>query len=81
LILRELQECTPYPYEEDEQGNVKMDQSKKKWTDYYQENKKFIHKDIFKNIKDNRDFILGLNPDLVYFVSQLWDEIEVQTKK
>jgi hypothetical protein len=62
LILRELEELSPYPEE------MKPD---KNWL--YHQNKKFIHQEIFRNPSKNRDFILSLDPNLVYFVSQLWN--------
>jgi hypothetical protein len=35
--------------------------------------KKLIHREIFNNVAENRDFILSLDPALVYFVSNLWN--------
>lgn len=88
LIFRELEEFNPFI------GNSNMDidefinklkttpihdmEMKKKWTDYYQGEKTFIHTRIFHNPTENRDFILSLNPTLVYCVSQLWSEIRLQ---
>jgi hypothetical protein len=31
--------------------------------------------------EENRDFILGLNPDLVYYVKQFWEEITEQQQR
>lgn len=63
LILRELKEIGPYPTE-------KMD-SNDSWISH--QTKKCVHKDIFINPSDNRDFILSLPPDLVYYLTNLWD--------
>lgn len=63
LILREIEEVGPYPLERSGQnGN---------WTDHHAK-KQFIHRQIFENPTENRDFILSLAPDLVYCVQQLW---------
>jgi hypothetical protein len=62
LILRELEELSPYP------DKTKVLEG---WWEH--QNKNFVHQKIFQNVSDNRDFILSLDPDLVYFVSQLWD--------
>lgn len=65
LILRELGEISPFP---------KYKTKQTRWTEHI--TKKFIHQEIFKNSTDNRDFILNLQPDLVYFVKQLWTSID-----
>jgi hypothetical protein len=62
LIIRELRELAPYP------ENAQRGQS---WSDH--QRKKLIHQKIFQEPSANRDFILSLQPDLVYMVSQLWD--------
>jgi hypothetical protein len=62
LIVRELREIGPYP-ESKQQG--------KTWVDHQTRN--FVHKAIFEEPSENRDFILSLDPDLVYNVSQLWE--------
>jgi hypothetical protein len=64
LILRELQELKPLNPEE------RMDN----WQAHQQKN--FVHKRIFEAPSENRDFILSLSPDLVYYLSQLWDARE-----
>jgi hypothetical protein len=76
LILRELEELTPYPTLEE----IKLDPNKKKdrWSEHYQVDKKFVSKTIFAYPEQNLDFILGINPNLVYHVNQLWDEIKLQ---
>ncbi len=61
LILRELEEIAPYPEEAKGVG----------WWAHQQKN--FVHQKILQDTSKNRDFILSLEPDLVYFVSQLWD--------
>jgi hypothetical protein len=61
LILRELRELGPYPKE------AIRGQS---WVDH--QRKEFIHRTIFENASQNRDFILSLPGDLCYPVSQLW---------
>lgn len=35
--------------------------------------KRCIHKEIFEKASENRDFILSLPPNLVYYLSNLWD--------
>jgi hypothetical protein len=65
LIWRELLEVSPYP----------TDKAKLKgWWMHCQ--KRFIHREIFNNVKENRDFILSLNPDLVYMIAQLWQSLD-----
>jgi len=34
--------------------------------------KEFVHKQIIESASENRDFILGLDPEFVYWLSQLW---------
>jgi len=67
LILRELEELKPYPA---------CKQPGKNWWDH--QKRTFIHQKIFQNPTENRDFILSLDPELVYFVTQLWDALERQ---
>lgn len=65
-------------------GNTKDDLSNreiKKWTIFYQAEKNYVHRPIFKNPQNHMDFILGLDSSLVYYVKQLWDEIELQYKE
>jgi hypothetical protein len=62
LILRELQEIAPYP--------KKSEPNRSGWWEH--QNKKFVHKKILADTSLNRDFVLSLPPELVYFVSQLW---------
>ena len=64
LILRELEEISPYPEHASFDG----------WWEHCQ--KRFIHPAIFEDIKENRDFILSLEPDLTYWVSQLWHSLD-----
>jgi len=63
LISRELEEISPYV-----EGK---DQEHKSW--FAHQNRKFIHQKIFEDVTGNRDFILSLDPTLVYYVSQLWE--------
>jgi hypothetical protein len=66
LILRELEEIDPYP--------KFPDPKKGDW--WKHQKKQFIHRKIFKEASENRDFILSLDPEIVYFVSQLWQSLE-----
>lgn len=63
LIKRELEELGPCP--EDKKKNAGN------WADYQIKN--FLHVKIIDNPSENRDFILSLDPTLVYHVSQLWE--------
>jgi hypothetical protein len=63
LIKRELEELGPCP-----EGKKK---NAGNWTDY--QIKSFLHAKIIDNPSENRDFILSLEPTLVYQVSQLWE--------
>lgn len=75
LIFRELEEFRPFP--KDPQSKQKT-----KWTEYFDiKNKKFIHKTVFENPSQKLSFLLSLDPDLVYFVSQLWNDFENQSNK
>jgi hypothetical protein len=40
-----------------------------------------VHRTILKELSPNRDFVLSLNPDLVYYLSQLWDAYEAKDDK
>ena len=63
LILRELREISPSP---------KKAIYGSRWSSHHQ--KRCIHKEIFKEPSENRDFILSLPPSLVYYLSNLWDD-------
>lgn len=63
LIKRELAELSPHP--------PAWTQTSKSWTDH--QKKDFVHKKIIEEPSKNRAFILSLDPDLVYELSQLWD--------
>ncbi len=65
LASRELAEIGPHPEFAQPDGS---------WKDHLQ--KSFLHQQIINEISDNRDFILGLNPEFVYSVSQLWKSYE-----
>ena len=60
LILRELEEIAPYPAEPNRSG----------WWEH--QKKEFVHQKILADASLNKDFILSLPPELIYFVSQLW---------
>jgi hypothetical protein len=66
LILRELEEVGPDSAEPNRSG----------WWEH--QNKQFVHQKILTDASLNRDFILSLPPELVYFVSQLWAAKEAQ---
>src|SRR5687767_4865621 len=61
LIFRELSEVAPYPTEFERGGT---------WV--YHQQRDFVHKRIFDEPSENRDFILSLPAGIVYHVSQLW---------
>lgn len=63
LIERELRELEPSPAE--------LTPTSTSWTDH--QKKDFVHRRIFEDASKNRDFILSLDPGLVYELSQLWD--------
>ena len=66
LIARELEELGPFPT-----ARVPTSRS---WTEHQKKN--FIHRRILEDASRNRDFILTLDPTLVYQVSQLWDALK-----
>jgi hypothetical protein len=63
IIRRELQELGPQPT-----GPV----SGKPWWEHA--TKRFVHEEVFarEKVSENRDFLLSLDPTVVYRVSQLW---------
>lgn len=61
LIRRELREIGPYPSQPEKTG----------WADHL--TKSFVHQRILREVSSNRDFVLSLEPEIVYFLSQLWD--------
>jgi hypothetical protein len=65
LIHRELEELTPEPRKRKLMG---------KWYEHQKRN--FVHKDVFSDPKQNLQFTLTLNRDLVYHVTQLWKPIK-----
>jgi hypothetical protein len=65
LILRELEELMPFPREP---------QDGQQW--WAHQRRQFVHRRIFAGVSANRDFILSLDPTLVYYVSQLWDALD-----
>jgi hypothetical protein len=67
LIRRELEEIGPFPL--DPVPN-------KPWWEHA--GKRFIHQELFQrhSISQNRDFLLSINPTVVYLVSQLWIALE-----
>lgn len=66
LILRELAEISPHPATATLEG----------W--WRHQNKRFVHRQILGDVKTHRDFVLSLEPDLVYYVTQLWQSLEDQ---
>ena len=42
---------------------------------------KFMHQKIFDNPTDSKDLILSIDPNLVYFVTQLWSAFEKKDRK
>jgi hypothetical protein len=65
LIKRELAEITPDPEDPDKE---------KPWWEHA--TRRFVHEAMFRDLSQNRDFLLSLNPTLVYRVSQLWIALE-----
>jgi len=61
LAARELVEIAPFP---EQRGNCAV------WTQHLR--RQFLHQKIIGEISDNRDFVLGLEPEFVYSLSQLW---------
>ena len=51
----------PWPKEKKDEG---------KWHEHL--TKRFVHKEIFAQVSENRDFILSLPPDITYNLAQLW---------
>jgi hypothetical protein len=66
LIFRELQELELYPKES----------LRDHWADHLTKN--FAHRAILKDVSQNRDFVLSLNPDLLYHLLQLWAAYDVR---
>jgi hypothetical protein len=62
IIRRELEEVGPYPREP----------AGRPWWSHLR--KRFVHEAIFEpaRVSENRDFLLTLDPNVVYEVSQLW---------
>jgi hypothetical protein len=69
LIFRELQEVGPYPKEAERDH----------WARHLTKN--FAHRRILSELSDNRDFVLSLDPDLVYNLMQLWDAYEARDEQ
>jgi hypothetical protein len=67
IIGRELEEIGPHP---------DCPKSDKPWWEHAQ--RRFIHEELFQrhSISQNRDFLLSLDPTVVYQVSQLWIALE-----
>jgi hypothetical protein len=70
LIFRELEEISPYPEESSEWKN---------WYEYIK--REFVHQKIFEKASENRDFILSLDPNLVYYLAQLWYTFRQDSEK
>ena len=60
LIRRELKEIGPHPEQPEKSG----------WWEHLSKN--FVHQRIVTDVSPNRDFLLSLNPEVAYHVSQLW---------
>ena len=60
LIFRELQELGPYSRES----------VRDHWAKHLTKN--FAHRTILREVSQNRDFVLSLDPDLLYHLLQLW---------
>jgi hypothetical protein len=74
LILRELEELEPFPEEVVELKELEHYPEDAETYGWWAHQKKdFVHQKILQDVSENRDFILSLEPDLVYFISQLWD--------
>jgi hypothetical protein len=75
LILRELEEAGPWPWPPDQsQRSATCGGSPEPW--WTMQHKLFVHRSILADPSANRDFILSLNPTLVYLVTQLWDSLD-----
>lgn len=70
LIRRELAEIGPHPKEPDPRSPDRP------WWEFA--TKRTVHEEIFRreHISENRDFILSLDPTIVYRVTQLWIALE-----
>jgi hypothetical protein len=73
LILRELEETAPWPLEPSGRSADGSEFRGPWWT---RQQKNFVHREIFADPSGNKDFILSLDPTLVYLVTQLWDSLE-----
>jgi hypothetical protein len=69
LIFRELAEVRPYPTESE----------RDKWAEHLTKN--FAHRKILQDISQNRDFVLSLNANFVYYLTQLWDAYDDKDEK
>jgi len=67
LVARELTEIGPYPVNRTSQD---------RWTDHLV--RRFLHQKIINEVSENRDFILGLDPDFLYSLSQLWASFDAK---
>ena len=71
MIRRELEEVAP---------NSKIPETQPWWEHL---TKRFIHEEIFvrERVSENREFLLSLNPTVVYLVSQLWSAYDRRDAK
>jgi hypothetical protein len=69
LTRRELMEAKP---------NVPRD-AKLRWHEHL--SRRFLHEEIVGSVVDNADFVLSLDPELSYHVSQLWIEFAKAQKE
>jgi hypothetical protein len=65
LILRELSEISPHPPDKT---------NREDW--WCHQKKQFIHRRLFDDSNENIEFLLSLDADMVYFVTQLWQSLE-----
>lgn len=65
LARRELEEVGPYPEKREGQQS---------WKDHLK--KDFVHRKIIQQPSENRDFLLGLSPEFVYWLAQLWSSYD-----
>lgn len=71
IIRRELEEVGPHPVKP-VSGQLQP------WWEHA--TKRFVHQEIFQRdrVSENRDFLLSLDPTVVYQVSQLWSALETR---
>lgn len=68
LVYRELEEAKPHTVTKAKGESAITPNAK--WTDHLK--KKFVHQQVFAKSEDKLEFVLDLDPDFTYLVSQLW---------